>query len=98
MKEILNVKGFQYFHTLNKHKCKLLFLQNSRVYGQLFAYVNSSFPSPTLFLRSVCKNDNDGCASLHLQIEKCQRFCDSRCTFKWERERESEGNTRRERK
>lgn len=33
VKEILNVKGFQYFHTLNKLKCKLLFLQSNRVYG-----------------------------------------------------------------
>lgn len=50
------------------------------------------------FLRSVCKNDNDGCASLHLQIEKCQRFCDSRCTFKWQREGERERVKEKKRK
>lgn len=52
VKEMCYVKGFQYFHTT---KCKLLFLHSNRVYGQLFAYFNSAFPSPLLFCTVYAK-------------------------------------------
>lgn len=38
-----------------QQKSKLLFRQSNRVYGQLFAYFNSSFPSPALFCAVYAK-------------------------------------------
>lgn len=43
------------FNIFTQQKCKLLLLHINRVYGQLFAYFNSAFPSPSLFCAVYAK-------------------------------------------